>query len=621
MSTATVSEVIAGRYRLGARLGAGGMGEVFRARDLTLGRSVAIKVLPEALAGRPGFVERFRAEAQAAARLSHPGVVAVHDWGSDAGCYFMVMEYVRGRSLREVLALRGGIEPAQAAALADQLLLALEAAHQCGLVHRDIKPENILVTTGGVVKVADFGIARLMDESTATMGMIGTARYAAPEQIRGEPVDARADLYSAGCVLYELLSGAPPFEGTVARVLHQHLNARVPAPSEAVPEAAPLDGVVALATEPDPGDRYPTAAAMRTALLRAAADLPPGAALSELAADLTSQQPSGVAALTEFAPAPPTRGRREQPGNRARRRPARHGRRHRAGWGWSVLLACLLGALVAGVVAIRPLPRVTGLSAGRAASRLSSSGLKSRLRQAYSDSAPVGTVIAAHSAGLSLGRFAVRGATVALTVSKGPDLVQLPFEVGQPLATAQQAIGGAGLPLAPVTEAYSSSAAAGMVIAQVPGSPPGPIAVRRGTPVNLTVSKGPQLVPVPALSGPVAGAASALTQAGLTMARQDVWAASAAGSVISQNPPAGASVPLGQAVTVVVSKGAQPFAMPNVKNLTCAAAAAELRSAGLTVSSVNTSGGSGCASGRVLEQDPVSGIDVQAGSPATLYVP
>src|SRR5258708_7551828 len=218
VSQTTASEIIAGRYRVAARIGSGGMGEVFRARDQVLGRTVAVKVLPEELAARQGFVERFRAEAQAAARLSHPNAVQVYDWGSSDGSYFMVMEYVRGRTLREVLAARGRVEPAQAAALMGQLLAALEAAHDSGLVHRDVKPENVLLTATGDVKVADFGISRMAEGAATSSDMVGTASYAAPEQIRGEAVDGRADLYAAGGGLYELLGGAPPFEGNAAPV-------------------------------------------------------------------------------------------------------------------------------------------------------------------------------------------------------------------------------------------------------------------------------------------------------------------------------------------------------------------------------------------------------------------
>lgn len=600
MSQVMVSQTIAGRYRIAARIGAGGMGEVFRAKDLTLGRMVAIKVLPDGLAARPGFVERFRAEAQAAARLSHPGVVQVHDWGSDDGSYFMVMEYVRGRTLREILAARGALEPAQAAAVLDPLLAALEAAHESGLVHRDVKPENIMVTTGGDVKVTDFGIARMAEESDATGEMIGTAPYASPEQIRGEALDGRSDLYSAGCVLYELLCGAPPFEGNVAHVLHQHLTSPVPVPSLGCPAASPLDPVVSRATERDPALRYGSAAAMRAGLREAARILAAPAPLTELGAELTSHLSPDGYHRTEVPI-----GQEVGP------------RRHRGRW---ALLAVLGLILVAAAVAVRPLPRVTGMTERAALARLRQAGMHGSVRAAFSDSVRYGTVMSQRPALIPVGPLGLRGGGVDLTVSKGPDVVALPYEVGQPLATAQRAIQALGLPLGPPVLAYSSTTT-GTVIAQVPGSSSGPISVRPGTPINLTVSKGPQLIAVPAVTGTFAAASSALAQAGLSVTRQDAYAGVPAGTVVSQTPAPGTSIPAGQSVTVVVSKGPQPFPMPNVIGSSCAAAQSQLQADGLTVSVVHSSGGSGCSSATVLEQDPVSAIPVQKGVQATLYVP
>ncbi|MEO7803471.1 MAG: protein kinase, partial [Actinomycetota bacterium] len=218
-----ISQVIAGRYHLVARIGGGGMGEVFRARDAVLGRTVALKILPRSVASSLVSVERFRREAQAAARISHANVVAVHDWGETEGTYYMVMEYLRGRNLRELLADHGTLETRQACQVIDQVLSALSSAHAEGLVHRDIKPENILISTEGIVKVTDFGIAHVREGTSSTGGILGTVAYIAPEQARGDGVDARADIYASGCVMYELLTGAPVFEGDAARVLYQHL--------------------------------------------------------------------------------------------------------------------------------------------------------------------------------------------------------------------------------------------------------------------------------------------------------------------------------------------------------------------------------------------------------------
>ncbi|MEA2591393.1 MAG: eukaryotic-like serine/threonine-protein kinase [Actinomycetota bacterium] len=595
VSQTVANEIIAGRYRVAARIGSGGMGEVFRARDQVLGRTVAVKVLPQELAARQGFVERFRAEAQAAARLSHPNAVQVYDWGSSDGSYFMVMEYVRGRTLREVLAARGRVEPAQAAALLSQLLAALEAAHASGLVHRDIKPENILLTAAGEVKVTDFGISRMAEAAATSSDMLGTASYVSPEQIRGEAVDGRADLYAAGCVLYELLCGAPPFEGNVAHVLHEHLTARVPQASVEVPDAAPLDAVVALSTEPDSAARYPSATAMRSALAEVAASLPEAPPLSELASEITSL----VATEAQETMIPPL------PRHKPRRRR------------WPLLVAVLLVLVVgAGAVMLRPVPRVAGLRQADAIAKLRGAGLHTRVGTAFDDTAPLGTVVAARPP-FSVGPLGLRGSTVRLTVSKGQDLRQVPLVEGQPLAAAQQAIRAAGLP-GPVVAEDFNPAPKGTVVHQEPP----PQAVKPGTPITLKVSKGPEMVGVPAVVSGTAypAALSTLSAAGLSAVRQETYNDAAAETVLGQAPAAGTSVPKGSAVTLTVSVGPQPFPMPNVASgATCAAARSQLEGLGLVVTVKSPSGA--CTTNPVLLQDLPAGSSVRKGDAVTLYVP
>jgi beta-lactam-binding protein with PASTA domain len=596
MSAVTAPEIIAGRYKVAARIGAGGMGEVFRARDTTLRRMVAVKVLPAALASRPGFVERFRAEAQATARVSHPNVVQVYDWGSDAGSYFMVMEYVRGRTLREILAAQERLAPVQAAAVADQLLAALEAAHASGLVHRDVKPENILVTLAGEVKVTDFGIAHIAEGGASSGDLVGTAAYAAPEQIRGEAVDGRTDLYAAGCVLYELLCGAPPFEGNPAHVLQEHLSTDVPPPSLEAPEASALDGVVTGATRRDPAQRYPSATAMRAALAEAAHGLPEAPPLKELAAELTSV----VAAETQQTIVAPPRRRRRR-------------------WPW--LVAVILVILVAAAaLMVRPLPKVDGLTQAAALASLQKAGLHGSVQTAFSPTTR-GTVIGVRSSVISLGSYGLRGGSVALTVSKGPDLRQVPnvaFATST-VAAAEAAVQASGLPLGNVTYQYNQ-AVTGTVLAQVPVAS----AVPPGTAVNLTVSKGPQLVAVPTIpTGTVtyAAAVSQLQQAHLSASAQYTYSDAVSGTVIAQSPAGGTMVPISSQVGLTVSQGPAPFSMPSVIGTVCATAQSQLQALGLAVTAVNTSGGSGCTTSKVLGQDPVSGVNVQKGASATLYVP
>lgn len=274
--------ILAERYELEERLGAGGMAAVYRSTDRLLDRTVAVKVLDRRLGSDPEFVERFRREARAAAGLSHPGTVAVYDTGEDEGRRYIVMELVEGDTLGDLLAREAPLDPDRAARLGAEILDALAAAHDRGLVHRDVKPGNVLLTPAGEPKVTDFGIARAATSATLTVGskVLGTAAYLAPEQARGERVDARCDLYAMGCVLYEMLAGAPPFRGQSAiSVATKHLHQEPPPLPASVPPA--IGAVVMRALEKDPADRFPHARSMAAELRRAAGE--PGAPTAVLA--------------------------------------------------------------------------------------------------------------------------------------------------------------------------------------------------------------------------------------------------------------------------------------------------------------------------------------------------
>jgi serine/threonine-protein kinase len=269
--------LLGGRYVLAETLGRGGMAVVYRATDTVLGREVAVKVLADRLARDPSFVERFRREAWAAARLSHPGVVTVFDHGSEGRLHYIVMELVEGPTLSDLLA-RGPLGVERTAAIGGQVLAALEAAHGEGLVHRDVKPGNIMLTASGTVKVMDFGIARSADAETLTGSgtVVGSASYLSPEQVRGEAVDHRSDLYSLGCVLYQALTGRPPFAGASAvSVAHQHVAAAPKPPSRLVQVPPALEAVVMRALIKDRDDRYRTAGEMRASLAAAVAEPQP----------------------------------------------------------------------------------------------------------------------------------------------------------------------------------------------------------------------------------------------------------------------------------------------------------------------------------------------------------
>jgi eukaryotic-like serine/threonine-protein kinase len=281
----TQSRLVGGRYELGDLIGYGGMAEVHRGRDVRLGRDVAIKVLRADLARDPSFLNRFRREAQSAAGLNHPSIVSVYDTGEDVGAEgtmqpYIVMEYVEGRTLRDILKSEGRLPPRRAMEIAADVAAALDFSHRAGLVHRDVKPANVMITQSGAVKVMDFGIARAVADNsvtvTQTANVIGTAQYLSPEQARGESVDARSDVYSTGCLLYELVTGVPPFQGdSPVAVAYQHVRENPSMPSSRVPGLPrALDSIVMKALAKNPQNRYQSAGEMRSDLQRALANQP-----------------------------------------------------------------------------------------------------------------------------------------------------------------------------------------------------------------------------------------------------------------------------------------------------------------------------------------------------------
>lgn len=588
--SAPATDTIAGRYRVSGRIAGGGMGEVLRAVDTVLRRTVAIKILPPDLASRSGFVDRFRSEARSAARLNHPGVVQVYDWGETGTTYFMVMEYVRGKNLRQILAERGALAQRQACEVIAGVLDALQAAHDNGIVHRDVKPENVMISVEGKVKVADLGLARVADKTTQTGGLIGTVAYVAPEQARGEPTDARTDIYSTGCVMYELLTGSPPFEGDAAQVLNGHLNSRVPEPSIAAPAIGPeVDRIVIRATQPDPGARYGLAAEMKAEVESALVSSAPSAPLAELSSEVTREAPAD--SMDTVAPA---------------------SRKHRRRWPL-IAAAAFVAITLAAAAVLHParVPDVAGAKLAAAQVRLQKSGLQTVVRRVYSDESP-GTVIETRPAS---GGIVFGDQSVMVVVSIGPRTADLPDLVGKSLEEAKSLVGRAGLAIGEVTRRHDA-AAANTVISQDPE----PGKVRGGTPVNLVVSDGPEMVEVPDVKGrSFEEASSMLTGAGLNTVRQDTFNDAAVGVVLDQDPKGGASVQKGSAVTLTVSKGPEPFAMPDVRNRPCSEAKATLESKGLTVA-INSKSHAQCGSNKVLDQDPLPGATVRKGQEATLYL-
>lgn len=452
------AKVLGGRYELGRVIGRGGMARVSQARDLRLGRDVAVKELRLDLASDPTFQARFRREAQAAAGLNHPNIVSVYDTGeetdpaSGVSVPFIVMELVEGRTLRDVLRDGRPILPRRALEFTQGVLDALDYSHKAGIIHRDIKPANVMLTATGTVKVMDFGIARAVSDTSSTMtqtaAVIGTAQYLSPEQARGEVVDARSDIYSAGCLLYELLVGRPPFQGdSPVSVAYQHVRENPVPPSQLDAEiTAPMDAVVLKALAKNPDDRYQTAAEMRDDIGRIldgqqvhaslAATAPLAAAVaptSVLPVDATASQPTPGTVELEAVPDAP---------------------RSRAGLWWTFgIIALLLAGLVIGYYAMRSSePRVTMVAVPAGLFGQPQSVAEAAIREvglepvvttvSGTDDDTVGKVIAVQPAPST---EVAQGSQVTITINAGPERANIPSGlVGQSVSAAEATLRAAG---------------------------------------------------------------------------------------------------------------------------------------------------------------------------------
>lgn len=610
-----------GRYHITERIASGGMGEVYRAQDAVLAREVAIKVLHRSLASDQGFVDRFRREARAAATLNHPNIVTVFDWGAVDGVYYMVMEYVHGRSVREILNARGALAAGQAAAVLDQTLAALEHAHAKGIVHRDLKPENILITTEGVVKLTDLGLARAFADAKNTRAgsVTGTVQYLAPEQIRGEPADPRSDLYSLGIVAYELLTDRIPFTGeTPMAIAYKHLSDRVPQAS-AVADGVPadFDAFIASATDPVRELRPESAAAMRADLASFSATLAKSRTLSSLVGEVPRvvQDPhTPQAAATAIAADPYV----TNVGTQTRTIPqSRPGRRR-----WRTGLVAVLVLMVVAVAAwgawtyliphSHPVPSVVGMDIDRASQQLHDLGFTVVVAKGAFNDEPKGTVL---SVDPTEGTRLREGSTITLVPSLGPPPVPVPSVTGLSLDKAVAQLEAAGLVKGQVREVYDDTIASGEVVRQSPFEAKAP----KGSAVDLWVSKGHAPVPVPAVVGkPQSKAERALKDAGFTPVVQFAFSTDIErDSVISVDPTEATKAPYGSPVTLVVSQGPETFPVPRFTGLTPDAATALAKQYGLKVT-INAVPGTPQTT--VISQIPTAGTTVRYGDTIVLWV-
>jgi eukaryotic-like serine/threonine-protein kinase len=540
----TEPRVLGERYELAELLGQGGMAEVFRARDARLGRNVAVKVLRADLARDPSFEKRFEREAQAAAGMQHPNVVAVFDTGTEVEVGttvpYIVMEYVDGTTLKELLSTGRRLLPQRALEITGGVLSALDYSHQRGVVHRDIKPANVMLTRTGEVKVMDFGIARAIDDAQATMTqastVMGTAQYLSPEQGRGEKADARSDIYATGCLLYELLTSRPPFSGdTTESVIYQHVRENPVPPSQIDPEVpAAIDAIVLKAMSKNPDNRYQTAAEMRADVLRA-----------------ISGEPVRATPLLEETTAIPMTQALPLPGGDDTPEKSRRG-------AYIGLAAAVVGVLlIAGFFLLRPLfnaettvsvPDLRGLTVAQAIAALEADGLTLGVQTPKPSSAAEGKIIAQTP---QFGAEAAEGSAVAVDVSTGPAKAVVPNIVGLSLDAASQRLETAGLTLGAQDEVNSDKNAGTVLEA----SPAEGTSVDAGSAVDVKVSNGRVAVPN-VVSKTESQANSILVEAGFQVAitRTKTTDSLIVGRVISQSPEEGATVKAGATITITVAE-------------------------------------------------------------------
>ncbi|MGI8709040.1 MAG: PASTA domain-containing protein [Actinomycetota bacterium] len=600
-----VGTTFSGRYHLVSRLAGGGMGEVYRGHDLLLDRPVAVKVLQPSLATDPLLVERFKAEARAAARLSHPNVVAVYDWGQeDEHTYYMVMEYVSGSDLRDLLVARGSLSPAQSVEIMAHVCDALSESHDQGLVHRDIKPENVLIARDGKIKVADFGIAVVADadRSMPGGGIPGTLRYLSPEQARGHEATYSSDIWAAGAVLSELLTGQPPLLGAGSQMLNRRAVEDVPPPSAfdaSVP--AEVDDVVLRACALDPLDRFFTASEMGAALRRVSIrSLPDSEPLEHLLRDLTGEVGFGDMHPTSFAERP------------------RRTRRSRLRLLRAVAVLGLLGALLFGGLSAVGLgqdpvrvPQLVGLPKVSAEKRAEELGLGIRIeRRLVRFSVPKGEVVGQSP---EAGRVE-EGDTIRLSISKGPPLKDVPSVAGMAPRAAERRLTSAGFELGPPLERYSPHDA-GVVFRQIPAQGQ----LTWGSEVSFVVSRGPRPVAVPdVIGGTEEEATAALEKAGFTAVVLDVYSDDIPpGQVLAMNPTAGAMTPRGSDIEVQVSLGPEfeKVKVPDVRGLSLDSAIEKLSAVGLSGQEVAS-----CDGGKtVVETDPIAGTTTRENQSVALF--
>ncbi len=626
------------RYRVARSIARGGMAEVFLATDTRLDRSIAIKVMHEELSSNTAFLSRFEREARAMAGLNHPNMVQVYDYGVESGAPYIIMEFVKGKTLRDLLRDQGIPQPQRAAEVVADVAGALQFAHDHGVVHRDVKPANIMVDTEGIVKVTDFGIAQAGDDEahlTQVGTVVGTAAYFSPEQAQGNIADARSDVYSMGTVLYELICGKPPFEGETSwAIAYKHVNEAPTLPSQIRPGIPhPLEAVAMRAMAKDPAMRYQSAGDMQADLLRfrrgevplataaltrvGAAGLA-GAAVAAAGLTAVSTPVGGATAVgpnaTKTGMPAVTSGRRPPSGqrpmpNKRKRWPAVLGTIAAliaVGFGLFFLVKTLAGG---GGTTV---PDVSGLSVENATTTLQQAGFQVTRDNQVSQDVAKDSVISTDPAA---GERAPEHSTIKLVVSAGPNAIKVPNVVGKSRSAAEAILKDAGLK--PIADLQESDKPVNNVIGQDPDAG---TEVAEGGTVTITISSGTKQTTVPDVTGlSQDDATQSLDNAGFGNSVKKVDSDKDAGTVISQSPGALEKANRGATVTLTVSSGPKQVNIPNVTGQSASQASSTLAAAGFKVSSRNVPAVGGCTANTVCSQQPASGT-ASKGSTVTILV-
>ena len=642
-SDSLINTLFDGRYRILRKLGSGGMANVYLSEDEELGRRVAIKILNERYAGDDLFIERFRREAKSAAGLSHPNIVSIYDRGEAEGTYYIAMEVIEGRSLKELIMTRGALPVETAIAYEKQLLEALRFAHRHGIIHRDVKPHNVLVSADQQVKaneprlkMTDFGIARLgASQMTEAGSIMGTAQYLSPEQARGAPVTAASDLYSAGVVLYEMLTGKVPFTGDSAiEIAMKHVNDLPAPPSSLRPEIEPeLDQIVLRALAKDPAERYQTAEEFIEDLERFEAGLPISRATSTAATALLAGAAVGEA--TELLSESPTRVVAPSPPPQTPRRPPTYPpaspydeppKRRRRWVPWLLVALLIAAAALAGWWAYNQIqeqleerepvgvPLVEGLREEQAIQVIEDAGLEATVEEQPSTDDEEGFVLEQNP---KEGTQIPKGNTVTITVGSGPRQVEVPRLVGLTYEEAIDALNEVNLE--PRRVDVFSQKPLGQVTAQDPAAGE---QIDEGTEVEVRVSRGVRQVEVPSVLGqPESSARAELEGAGFEVAVTEAPSDDTSeGLVSSQSPSAGTEAAQGSTVSITISTGPQLVTVPNVVGELQSNARATIRAAGLRPSAVCQVVTDPSQNNIVLSQNPGGGSQASSGSTVTIAV-